>query len=115
MSAQGLPVYEYQFGYVATSMRQAWVEGPPHATDIPFAMNTVRAKYADQLTSLDAAMAQTEHSYWVNFVRTGNPNGPGLSDWPRYDSRSDTLMVFGTDGAARPCPIRAGHVLTLWR
>jgi len=104
LSARGQSVYEYQFGYVATSMRQEWTEGPPHATDIPFAMNTVRAKYSDQLTAMDATLAQTAHRYWVNFVRTGNPNGPGLADWPRYDPVTDMLMVFGPDGAARAIP-----------
>ena len=82
-------------------MRQEGQEGPPHATDIPYAMNTVRAKYGDALTGTDLAMAQMLHGYWVNFVRTGNPNGPGLPNWPVYDPRADVLMEFSKDGIPR--------------
>lgn len=104
MTAQGLPVYEYRFAYVANAMRSEWTEGPPHATDIPYSMNTVRAKYGDKLTTADSAMAQMAHSYWVNFVRTGNPNGPGLPYWPVYDPRADVLMSFAADGIPRAIP-----------
>jgi len=109
MTAQGVPVYEYRFGYVADSMRQMWTEGPPHATDIPFSMNTVRAKYGDKLTGTDVAMARMTHMYWVNFVLTGNPNGPGLPEWPVYDPRKDVLMNFEPEGIPRamPDPLKA--------
>lgn len=101
LTAQGLPVYTYRFGYVANAMRQEWKEGPPHATDIPFSMNTVRAKYGDQVTSSDIAMSYMVHKYWVNFVRTGNPNGAGLPQWPAYDPRADVIMTFAPDGIPR--------------
>jgi len=104
MTAQGLPVYEYRFSYVATAMRQQWSEGPPHATDIPYAMNTVRAKYGEQLSAVDAAVAQMMHQYWVHFVRSGDPNGPGLPPWPAYDPHTDVLMEFAADGMPRAMP-----------
>ncbi|MEY4761946.1 MAG: hypothetical protein RLZZ200_1802 [Pseudomonadota bacterium] len=100
MSAQGLPVFLYRNSYVAESMRKEWAEGPPHATDIPFAMDTLEAKYGRQLTPPDLAMAKTMHGYWVNFVRTGNPNGAGLPEWPAYDPKTDKLLSFGADGRA---------------
>ena len=25
-------------------------------------------------------------SYWANFVKSGNPNGTGLPEWPKYDN-----------------------------
>ena len=31
---------------------------------------------------------------WIHFAATGNPNGPGLPDWPRYDPKSDQHMEF---------------------
>jgi carboxylesterase type B len=35
-------------------------------------------------------------SYWVNFMTTGDPNGPGLPAWPQYTNMSrDRVMVLG--------------------
>ena len=100
MTAQGLPVFTYRFGYVANAMRKEWAEGPPHATDIPYAMNTVKAKYGADLTATDAKAAATLHAYWVNFAKAGDPNGPGLPRWPAYDPKADELMSFNPDGGA---------------
>jgi len=32
---------------------------------------------------------------WIQFARTGNPNGPGLPEWPRYDAQTDRHLQFG--------------------
>ena len=109
ISAQGVPAYEYRFSYVADSMKGEWKMGAPHATDIPFVFDTVKAKYGDALTAKDAALARAANAYFSNFAKTGNPNGPGLSTWPAYDAKSDVLMDFGADGAAiaKPEPWKA--------
>lgn len=39
-------------------------------------------------------------SYWVNFAKTGNPNGPGLSVCPRYEPGKDVIFEFHADGTA---------------
>jgi para-nitrobenzyl esterase len=96
-AAQGLKAYEYRFSYVARSMRSQW-PGAPHATEIPFVFDTVAAKYGKDLAPEDEATAQAANAYWANFARTGNPNGPGLPNWPAYDAKSDQLMDFTPDG-----------------
>lgn len=107
MTATGQPAWHYRFSYVARSMRAAWT-GAPHATDIPYAFDTVAAKYGDKLAPEDAAVARAFHAYLVNFARTGDPNGPGLPAWPRYDHRSDALLDLTQDRGpvVGPDPLR---------
>jgi para-nitrobenzyl esterase len=97
MSSQGQPVWEYRFAYVATSMRKTW-PGAPHATEIPYVFDTVKAKYGADLSADDEKIAQQTNTYWGNFAKTGNPNGSSLPEWPQYHSSSDTLMILSTDG-----------------
>lgn len=40
----------------------------------------------------------------INFARTGNPNGVGLPEWPAYNSQTDRLIEFRTDGSAAGIP-----------
>lgn len=32
--------------------------------------------------------------YWVRFAATGDPNAPGLADWPRYQDKQPRYLLF---------------------
>jgi para-nitrobenzyl esterase len=96
-SQGGQPAWEFRFGYVATSLRKM-LPGAPHATEIPYVFDTVKAKYGADLSAEDEKIAQQTNTYWANFAKTGNPNGTGLPDWPKYESSSDILMDFSLSG-----------------
>ena len=105
---QGLASYVYRFSYVAASMRGQW-PGAPHATEIPYVFDTVATKYGKDLTAEDEATARAANAYWTNFAKTGDPNGPGLPHWPRYQPASDGIMDFTPNGPrAGPTPGRPG-------
>jgi para-nitrobenzyl esterase len=97
LTAHGQPVYEYRFSYVAESLRQQ-SPGAMHATDIPFAFDTVAARYGKDLTAQDAAAAHSMHAYWVAFATTGKPEVTGQPAWPLYDAKGDRIMDFTNAG-----------------
>jgi para-nitrobenzyl esterase len=98
ISAAGQPAYEYRFSYVAESIRNK-VPGALHATEIPFVFDTVATKYGADLTPADEAAAKQANAYWVNFAKTGDPNGTGLPHWPAYSAASDELLNITETGA----------------
>ena len=107
LARRGQPVYEYRFSYVAESLRKQW-PGAMHATDIPFAFDTVAARYGKDLTPQDYAAAHAMHAYWVAFAATGKPEVAGQPAWPAYDPKADTIMDFTDHGpVVVPDPWRA--------
>ncbi|WP_374526272.1 carboxylesterase/lipase family protein [Sphingopyxis sp.] len=98
VAAAGQPAYHYRFSYVAETARDG-AKGAAHASDIPYFLDTVATKYGPATTAGDRAMATAISGFVVNFVKTGNPNGSGLADWPRF--RPGEVMDFAPDGAAR--------------
>jgi para-nitrobenzyl esterase len=97
LSARGQRVYEYRFGYVASSLRQT-SSGAPHASEIPFVFDTVAAHYGAETSRADEAMARKVHAYWVAFAKTGRPEPAGLPAWPEYHASGDRLMSFTEQG-----------------
>ncbi len=107
-SKQGEPAYEYRFSYVAPAEQKALnqsafakmmkITGAPHASEIPYVFDTVKAAYGKDTTPADEAIAKEVHAYWANFARHGNPNGPGVPHWPRYNASTDMLMNFKETG-----------------
>lgn len=95
LADQGAPVFAYRFSYVAESLGEP---GAQHATDIPFFFDTQSIKYAEKTTARDNAVGRTISAYLVNFAKTGDPNGPGLTPWPRYSRAQDEILEFADNG-----------------
>jgi para-nitrobenzyl esterase len=99
LADKGLPVWNYRFSYVADSIGQP---GAQHAAEIPYFFDTVSIKYGDATTAKDIAVGELTSSYLVNFVKTGDPNGPGLTFWPQHTRSGDEIMDFAASGRAAP-------------
>jgi para-nitrobenzyl esterase len=107
IAAAGRPSYHFRFSYVAESMRKEW-PGAPHASEIPFVLDTVEARYGKNLTPADKKMAESVNAYWAAFAKTGNPNGAGRPTWPACKGAGDDLIDFTNDGIkAGPDPWKA--------
>ncbi len=71
--------------------------GVAHADDIMY-LNGQFLTQADQYPA-EAAVSEIIQQYWVNFAKTGNPNGAGLPYWPSFDETKPTTMQF-SNGAS---------------
>jgi para-nitrobenzyl esterase len=103
-AAKGSPVYLYRFSYVASGLREMLRAGTPHGGEIGFVFGTLTVggfgPPPPPPTAQDQAVSRMAQSYWVNFARTGDPNGSGLPPWPRYDPNKDLIFDFHPDGTA---------------
>ena len=101
VAACGQNSYVYRFSYVATPLREKH-PGAPHSSEIPYAFDTLRestwGNLGKGLTAGDLKIAEQMNSYWVNFAKRGDPNGPGLPHWPKFTASGDGLMDFTPDG-----------------
>jgi para-nitrobenzyl esterase len=103
-AATGSPVYRYRFSYVQTAMRDRMPAGAPHGGEIAFVFGTLTARPGSTVSPEDQAVSRMAQSYWVNFAKTGDPNGAGLPAWPRHDPKKDLIFDFHPDGTAGAIP-----------
>jgi para-nitrobenzyl esterase len=95
MAAIGAPIYCYYFSYVPEDRRDRQ-PGVAHADDIAFVMQTLHTeKDLAFITERDWEVSQLISAYWVQFAKTGNPNGPGLPEWPAYDPDTARVIEIG--------------------
>ncbi len=71
--------------------------GVAHADDVMYLNSTFLGQ--SEKYPHEAAVAEMIQQYWVNFARTGNPNGKGLPYWPTFDDARPTTMQF-SNGAS---------------
>jgi para-nitrobenzyl esterase len=78
------PVWRYRFDQVppATPSRGAY-----HSAEIEFVFGVLASKELPW-TPGDHKVSETMMGYWTNFAKKGDPNGPGLPEWPQYEAGS---------------------------
>jgi para-nitrobenzyl esterase len=93
-------IYTYYFDRVIP-----WPAHPEfgafHTSEVPYVFNTI-AKLDRPWTAVDHRVADQMSSYWSNFAKSGNPNGPGLPAWPAYDPSAHVTMELGERAGAMP-------------
>lgn len=92
---QGAPVYQYLFTWdtpVFNGLPMSY-----HTSEIPFVFNNIDRVQKTTGGGKEAQeLAQKISSAWVNFAKTGNPNGKGLPQWDAYTQENGNTMIFDT-------------------
>jgi para-nitrobenzyl esterase len=92
------PAYYYRFAHPLPVEHAAYIEnrsrpiGATHGAEIAYVFGTIDA--FSQAGEADRDLACTLMRYWVNFATKGDPNGPGLAEWPRFDPAAPRVMVL---------------------
>jgi para-nitrobenzyl esterase len=88
-------VFRYRFDHspATTWFPDEPVQGAFHSCEIPYFMDNVDS-FDWTLTENDHTVTKLCSGYVANFVKTGNPNGEGLPDWPSYRDNARPLMLL---------------------
>lgn len=115
----GHPVYRYLYARVRPRylgipgqpppQSKSTARGAAHSAEIQYAMGNLDLDKRYTWEPADYEVSKTMQAYFANFVKTGNPNGPGLPEWPAY-RESDGNRVMRIDqqsqAIAEPYPER---------
>jgi para-nitrobenzyl esterase len=74
--------------------------GAVHSAEIEYALGNLDGNKVYAWSADDYKVSATMEQYFANFIKTGNPNGPGLSQWPAANS-GDSVQFLQIDVETR--------------
>lgn len=116
-TAAGKPVYRYLYARARPAYLGMPGEPPPpapqnpqrgprgaaHSAEIQYAMGNLDLDKRYTWEPADHQVSKTMQAYFVNFIKTGNPNGAGLPEWPAYAPATNfTRMRLDAESKAEP-------------
>jgi len=89
------PVYRYRFDLAPpTDQGGGSSMCAYHSAEIEYVFGQLDTKPGIRWRREDRELSELMQKYWTNFARNGDPNGPGLPNWPRYTSGEKWPVMF---------------------
>lgn len=81
-------------------LSQSLGDGAAHGVEIPYVWDHITAD-TSQYEAVDHTLSRAIAGAWVQFAKTGNPNGASLPQWPAYTAPEYRLLEFGNEITVR--------------
>lgn len=77
--------------------------GAQHASELGYVFHNLGQR-GPAPQAHDLAISDLMSTYWTNFAKKGDPNGPGVPEWPAFSTSSEKVMYFDGHSSAEPVP-----------
>ncbi|MBK8019095.1 MAG: carboxylesterase family protein, partial [Betaproteobacteria bacterium] len=78
--------------------------GAPHACEIPYCLGNLDLITGTPWADEDHQVSATMQAAFAPFIKTGNPNGPGVPEWPAAGAGDAAPAVMTIDVQSRAAP-----------
>ena len=78
--------------------------GAPHASEIEYCLGNLDLVDDYAWTADDYRVSEQMQAYFANFIKTGDPNGEGLAEWPAATGEGDSPPVMNIDVESAAAP-----------
>lgn len=85
----------------AAAMKVPPAKGAVHSAEIEYAMGNLGSNKVYAWTPDDYKVSEVMQNYFANFIKTGNPNGPGLPKWEPVSPSGKDVPVMHIDVKTR--------------
>jgi para-nitrobenzyl esterase len=85
--------------------------GAVHSAEIEYALGNLKGNKVYAWTPDDFKVSETMEAYFANFIKTGNPNGKGLPEWPANKGSITNYININVHTAAQPADDRPRYLL----
>ncbi|MDU0353686.1 carboxylesterase family protein [Paraglaciecola aquimarina] len=95
------PNYYYHYDHVRPQMKaQYWTNkwpqgnarGATHSAEIEYALGNLDVNPLYHWRPEDYLVSKTIQQYFINFIKTGNPNSKGLVKWPPFEQNKQLVI-----------------------